>query len=370
MKLKKIAVVVGTRPNFIELAPIIHELNRINQKVLVYDTGQHYDKEMSEIFVKQLKIPKPHCNLKSGSGSHAEQTSRILVGCEKILLKDMPDVLIVEGDTTTSFAAALAASKIKIPIVHIEAGCRIFDKNMPEEINRIIISCLSSLHYAPTNSCRKNLINEGINIKNIRLFGHPLIDAINLVKDKISKITEINGIKFYNSDYYYVTIHRDFNTDNPKILQKILQNLSKLAKQRKIIFPIHPRTKKRIEEFGLERHLDSIISLPPVDYITSLSLTKNAYGIITDSGGLIKESTIFSVPCISLRPNTEWIETLKGNANQLAFVRNNSIEVCVKRLHRNYSKITQNCKSLHSLLGKPGVSQRIVKDICNWNFKH
>lgn len=323
---------------------------------------------MSAVFMSQLNLPKPKRNLHSGSGTHAKQASTILKRCEECLLKDKPDVLVVGGDTTSAFASSLAAAKLKIPVVHIEAGCRTYDKTLPEEINRVLITHLTSLHFPPTINCKNNLLKEGVNLKNIHLRGHPIVDSINLVKNKIKKIKNFKEIDLESANYYYVTIHRDFNTDDPKKLEYILCELNKIAKKKKVVFPIHPRTKKCINKFGLTKLLKNIITLPPVDYVTSLSLVKYSYAIISDSGGLNKEACIFSIPYISLRPNTEWVETLEGCANQLAFQKRNSIMKCIKNLDKNYDKTKQKLKSLDGLFGNVGLSANIAKDICNCNI--
>ncbi len=348
----KIAIVIGARPTFIDLAPIIHHLKN-RAELLIYNTGQHYDREMADIFMEQLSIPEPHRNLESKSGTHAQQTSRIMLRCEEALMKDKPDIIIVKGDTNSALGAALAAAKLKIPIVHIEAGCRSFDKTLPEEINRVIITHITSLHFPPTINCKDNLLREGIKETDIGVTGHPVIDSINLLDDKIRPKED---------DYYYLTIHRDFNTDNRDRLRYILTSINKIAVKRHIIFPVHPRTKKRIEEYGLNELLSNIDAIPPVDYITSLSLIKNAYALITDSGGLTKEACIFGIPLITLRPNTEWIETLKCYANQLAFADGNNILECVKRLDEHYEEAKSSMKRL-KIFGKIGISRHIVDNI-------
>lgn len=352
----KIVIVIGARPTFIDLAPIIHHL-KDRSELLIYNTGQHYDREMADIFIEQLDIPAPYRNLDSKSGTHAQQTSRIMVRCEEALLEDKPDMIIVKGDTNSALGAALAAAKLKIPVIHIEAGCRSFDKTLPEEINRVIITHISTLHFPPTTNCKVNLLNEGIKDADIGIIGHPVIDSINLLVDRISN-------KRYNN-YYYVTIHRDFNTDNKDRLRYILSSLNKIAENRDIIFPIHPRTKKRIEEHGLNELLSNIIIKPPVDYITSLSLIKHAYAIITDSGGLTKEACILGTPLITLRPNTEWIETLQGYANQLAFADGNNILDCIKNLDEHYEEAKASMQALN-IFGQIGISRHIVDNILEY----
>jgi UDP-N-acetylglucosamine 2-epimerase len=359
----KIMVIVGTRPTFIELGPVIHELKKTNCEITICHTGQHYDKEMSDIFLEQLEIPSPRYNLHSGGGSHAQQTARIITRCEDALIKDTPDIVIVEGDTTTAFASSLAAAKLKVPIVHIEAGCRSFDKSLPEEINRVVISHIANLHFPPTPNCKANLLREGLSQKAIKLVGHPIVDSIDIVGEKLNEITHIGGTNINPHEYYYVTLHRDFNVDEPSRLEHILKELDKVSRIRRVVFAIHPRTRKRIHQFGLARHLRHLIKLKPVDYITSLSLIKHAYAIISDSGGLTKEGCILGTPCITLRPNTEWVETIDGYSNQLAFSKGNTLTMCVKRLEKNYDLAKKNLELLQGIFGTVGVSRKIADQI-------
>lgn len=363
MAASKIAVVIGTRPTFIELAPVIHQLQKAGPDILIYHTGQHYDKEMSDIFMDQLDIPPPHENLNAGGGTFPQQVSAILEGCDGLLERDRPDMLVVEGDTNTAFASALAAANKKIPVVHIEAGCRSFDKTLPEEVNRVLISHITDMHFPPTMNCKKNLLDEGIKENEIGIVGHPIVDSVDLVKNRLRNPADL-GLGVEEGGYYFVTIHRDFNTDNRERLEHILKELSRVAEKRKIVFPVHPRTKNRIEQFGLGKLMEKIKTIPPVDYITSLSLTRGAYAVISDSGGLTKESCIFGVPYISLRPNTEWVETLAGNANQLAFGKGNTIGGCIENLDRNYDAARNSMISLQNLLGERGLSAKMASQIC------
>lgn len=318
---------------------------------------------MSDIFLEQLQIPSPKYNLHSGAGSHAQQTARIITRSENALIRDNPDLVIVEGDTTTAFASSLAAAKLKVPIAHIEAGCRSFDKTLPEEINRVVISHVANLHFPPTPNCARNLLREGVDKKVINLAGHPIVDAIDLVRKKLKEITLLGKTKINPYEYYFVTLHRDFNVDDPSRLEYILRELDKVSNVRTVVFAIHPRTRKRIHEFGLTRFLGNIIKLKPVDYITSLSLIRHAYAIISDSGGLTKESCILGVPSVTLRPNTEWIETIGGYSNQLAFSKGNTLMTCVNRLERNYELAKKNLKLSQDIFGAVGVSSKIADQI-------
>lgn len=371
---KRIVAVLGTRPQFIEMAPIIHALYKFNDvELLIYNTGQHYDQFMSEIFFNQLSIPSPNANLEVAADgtTHAEQTGKIMIRTESLLMADKPDMVVVEGDTNSALGAALAASKLKIPITHIEAGCRVFDKSLPEEINRVLISHVTDLHFAPTNNCQSNLEREGIDRHRIEMRGHPIVDAVSIVKKKLRPVTnldEIKGKAVESHQYYFVTMHRDFNVDDSARLRSILIEIDKISLKMPVVFAIHPRTKKRIEQFGLERYLRNVIALGPVGYITSLSLISDAYAVISDSGGLTKESALLGTPCITLRPNTEWIETLDGYCNQLAFSNGNNVMKCVENLERNYDIVKQNAKSLNKVFGEEGLSADIARIICSLSF--
>lgn len=345
----KLAVILGTRPQIIELAPVIHALHRDDHQVIIYHSGQHYDREMSAVFIKQLGIPEPDKTFSPASGTHAEQTARIMVEIERACMDDRPDKVILEGDTNTALAAGLAAVKLKIPIVHIEAGCRIHNKSLPEEVNRILISHMATTHCSPTSTCTENLHKEGIT--NVNQTGHPVVDSIELVKDKLTPIHKPGS-------YYYSTIHRDFNTDDPARLQEIITQLEHLDKP--VYLAAHPRTAERLNKFKIDTNNINII--PPIDYIGSLSMIKYSYAVISDSGGLQKESTILGTPMITIRPNTEWPETLAFNANQLAISDDNLVLLqCVKYLNTNYHRIKSNAKKLVDVLGRPGTSEVIAK---------
>lgn len=367
----RVTAVVGTRPTFIEMAPVIHELQKASCNLSICHTGQHYDKEMSTIFLERLNIPFVKYSLESGSGSHAKQTAKIVTRFEDVLGLENPDLVIVEGDTTSAFAASLAAVKLKVPVAYVEAGCRTYDHNLPEEVNRVLISHISSVQFPATPNCRRNLLREGIAKESIGPTGHPIVDSIDLVKSKIRPIAMVGDTLVERDEYYYFTLHRDFNVDDPERLRIILAQVSKVAAdgRRKIVFAMHPRTRKRIREFRLGKYLNDIIVSKPVDYLTSLSLASSAYAILSDSGGLTKESTILGVPCITLRPDTEWTETLGGFSNQLAFARGNSIPRCIKLLEKNYDSALKNLKNIRGLFGKPGVSKKIVRHLMELQFK-
>jgi UDP-N-acetylglucosamine 2-epimerase len=313
----KIVSVVGARPQFIKLSPLSKELRRKHREIVLH-TGQHYDYELSRIFFSQLSIPKPDYNLGIGSDEHGAQTGGMLKGIEEVLLFEKPDLVLVYGDTNSTLAGALAGAKLKFPVAHVEAGLRSFVKSMPEEINRVLTDHVSSLLFCPTPTSVRNLKREGIT-RGIYLTGDVMYDSLraNLAAaEKKSRVIKKLGLK--REDFYLMTIHRSENTDDEGNLKKIARILSNL--DRKTVFPVHPRTRKRLSEFGLLDGLlrqDDLILTDPVGYLDMLVLEKNARCVLTDSGGVQKEAFFLKTPCLTLREETEWVETLKGNRNRL-----------------------------------------------------
>lgn len=307
-----IAVIIGTRPEIIKMAPIIRALGR--KDFFILHTGQHYSYRMDGIFFRELALPAPKYNLAIGSATHGKQTGRMLEGIEEILLDEKPDVVLVQGDTNTVLAGALAATKLRIAVGHVEAGLRSHDMSMPEEKNRIVADHLSEMLFAPTKNAVKTLKKENVTGK-IFLTGNTVVDAmkqhLNFIGDK------------EESDHFLVTVHREENTDDPSRLAGILKGLKEISGKygKKIIYPMHPRTKKTIERYGLQKLLSSIETLEvtePVSYLDFLSLENSASLVLTDSGGVQEEACILGVPCVTLRDNTERPETLNAGANVLA----------------------------------------------------
>ncbi len=314
---KTILSIVGARPQFIKAGPVSRALRKHFTEILV-DSGQHYDYNMSARFFEELRIPEPDYHLNVGSGTHAVQTAQILTGVEEILLKARPDWVIVYGDTNTTLAGVLAAAKLSIPAIHIEAGLRSFNREMPEEINRVVADHLSSVLFAPTGVAVKNLATEGI-MRQVYNVGDVMYDAvIDNMAIAVSKSNTLKIIGLETKRYYLATIHRAENTDDPELLKRILQALSSL-KAAEVILPLHPRTRKSIMKFDLEDLLvrSGIRFIEPVGYFDMLLLEKNAAKIITDSGGVQKEAYILGVPCITLRGETEWVETVDSGWNIL-----------------------------------------------------
>lgn len=310
----KIIHVVGARPQFVKLAPLYNTLKNGGFQQIVIHTGQHYDRKMSEVFFDELSIPKPDFNLNINQGSHAYQTAEMMKGIENILLKNKDSKLIIYGDTNSTLAAAISASKIGIPIYHVEAGLRSFNRAMPEEINRILADRISSCLLVPTKTGMKNLENEGLSDIAF-LTGDIMTDSIEQnIKIAKNKSDVLKCLNLKKNDYYLLTLHRPYNVDNPAKLFSILMNLSKL--DRKILFPIHPRTRKILDS-QIKMDFKNILLVEPQGYLDFLILEQNACKIITDSGGIQKEACILKRPCITLRSETEWVETVENKVNLL-----------------------------------------------------
>lgn len=319
----KILSIVGARPQFIKEFPVYIQLKNSKEfeEILVH-TGQHYDYEMSLVFFEELKIPKPDYHLGVGSGNHSQQTGKIMERLEKVLMKEKPSLVLVYGDTNTTLAGALSSTKLNIPVAHIEAGLRSFNKTMPEEINRILTDHISTFLFCPTKTAVENLKKEGIvsskkKERYVYLSGDVMEEALYLVLPKIEKGQKIlDDLNLKKKKYLLVTIHRAENTDVKERLEKIFKILEELSKDFEIVFPIHPRTKKQIEKFKIKIP-EKLKIINPLSYIKMLSLEKNAHTILTDSGGVQKEAYWFSVPCFTLRKETEWVETLKSGLNKV-----------------------------------------------------
>lgn len=315
----KIAVVMGTRPEIIKFSPIVRECLRLHQDFFIIHTGQHYSYGMDRVFFEQLGLPDARYNLDAGSGTHAEQTARMLVGTEKVLIKERPDIVLVEGDTNTVLAGALAAVKLGIRIGHVEAGLRSYDRQMPEEINRILTDHCSDLLFAPTSVSKSTLLSEGIPEDKIFVTGNTIVDAVYQNMDIAKKkIVQNRALGVDSCGYFLVTLHRQENVDNAQRFQNVLKGMQMVQEQfgLPVIYPIHPRAKKMLKKFELRTK--GITMTKPLDYLDFLRLESNAKLILTDSGGVQEEACILRVPCVTLRNNTERPETLEVGANVLA----------------------------------------------------
>jgi UDP-N-acetylglucosamine 2-epimerase (non-hydrolysing) len=323
----KIIMVAGARPNFMKVKPFLRTIEIHNSRgategpkitTLLVHTGQHYDQNMSDIFFRELGIRRPDINLAAGSGSHAVQTANIMLGFEPICIREKPDWVVVVGDVNSTMACTLVCAKLSIPIAHIEAGLRSFDRTMPEEINRVVTDALADLLLTPSRDADENLMREGIPEERIRLVGNIMIDSVmeNLRRAQESDI--LNRLKIDSGHYMYVTLHRPSNVDDQAALASIMTALGQLSLRVPVIFPMHPRTRRMLSEFGVSSKAnDQVKLLDPIGYHSSLWLTKNARLVLTDSGGLQEEATFFRTPCLTLRPNTERPITLILGSNRL-----------------------------------------------------
>lgn len=350
----KVMSIVGARPQFIKLAPVSRELRKEHSEVLVH-TGQHYDWLMSEAFFKQLGIPQPDCNLGVGSGSHAEQTGMMLVGVEKVLLEELPDFVLVYGDTNSTLAGALAAAKLSIPIGHIEAGLRSSNRQMPEEINRVLTDHVSTLLFCPTETAVRHLAAEGIT-EGVHNVGDVMCDALlHGMKLAPKSVNILQCLGLEPRHYLLATIHRASNTDNLPNLASILAAFNVLEEV--IIFPAHPRVRGVLERMNFRLN-SNVRLIEPVGYLEMLALERNARMILTDSGGVQKEAYLCGVPCVTLREETEWRETVEAGWNVIVGVDKDRLVEAVKGFQPKGNR--------PSVFGDGKASQRITEILREW----
>jgi len=305
----KIFLVGGTRPNFIKIAPLARACDKFGVEYKVIHTGQHYDFNLTDVFFNELEIREPDYFLEVGSSTHADQTAKIMQRFEKVCLHDKPDIVVVVGDVNSTIACSLVVSKLEnIKLAHVEAGLRSFDRTRPEEVNKIVTDVLSNYLFTTVEYANSNLLDEGIPSENIFLVGDVVLDNL---------IYNLPKIKKNDKQYVLATIHRPHNTDNPKVLKIILSLLSKISNEIDVIFPIHPRTNRRIEEFKLSKYIKGITLIEPQGYIEFLSLLANSFCVITDSGGVQVETTYLGKPCMSIMDQTSHLYTLSKGTNTL-----------------------------------------------------
>ncbi|MDT8420826.1 MAG: UDP-N-acetylglucosamine 2-epimerase (non-hydrolyzing) [Desulfuromonadales bacterium] len=325
MRKMKIINVVGARPNFMKMAPIIEALDKHPQRFehLLVHTGQHYDEKMSKAFFDDLGMPKPAIDLGVGSGSHAEQTARIMVEFEKVCLTEKPDLVIVVGDVNSTMACTITAKKLGTKVAHVEAGLRSRDMSMPEEINRLCTDVLCDYLFTTDHFADENLAAEGLPVEKIHFVGNVMIDTLVKHRQMASTLDLCQTMGLQKGAYATMTLHRPGNVDDPEILNGLLEALATIAKELPIIFPIHPRTRKMAEQFGLGHYFNigkkvaGIWCTEPLGYLEFLHLNMNARLVLTDSGGLQEETTVLGVPCITIRPNTERPITCTDGTNIL-----------------------------------------------------
>jgi UDP-GlcNAc3NAcA epimerase len=348
----RFASIVGARPQFVKVAMVSRALRQQHEELIIH-TGQHYDYNMSAQFFDELDIPAPDYHLEVGSGPHGAQTGRMLEAIEEVLMKEPFDAVIVYGDTNSTLAGALAAAKLHIPVAHVEAGLRNFDQAMPEEINRVISDHLSCRLYCPTRAACRNLNREGIT-RGVELVGDVMYDLLLLVQPKLALRTErlLQTFHLTPQSYALVTVHRAVNADNPEAMRGIADGLNRL--EMPVIFPVHPRTRARLEHYAItwEKHVHLI---EPVGYLDMMALGRTAYRILTDSGGLQKEAFLLGVACVTLREETEWVETVEAGWNVLVGTRWQDIVKAVGRPNPE--------PSLHNPFGEGDAALRIAHSL-------
>jgi len=358
----KIINIVGARPQFIKAAAVTRAIARhnsqsaslrINEKIL--HTGQHYDDNMSKVFFDELEIPEPVWNLGVGSGLHGEQTGQMLQRIEEVLLTEKPDLCLVYGDTNSTLAGALASTKLHIPIGHVEAGLRSFNRKMPEEINRVATDHMSDILFCPIKTAVENLKNEGI-ARGVYQCGDVMYDCTLFYSDKSKKIEQkiLNRLNIRTKSYYLATVHRAENTDDKFRLGQIIEAFSEIATcECPVILPLHPRTVERVDKYGL-KFVDEVKVLKPVSYLEMLVLEENSRVILTDSGGMQKEAFFLGVPCVTLREETEWVETVGVGFNVLAGADKEKIVAHTQKASQ-LQKI-----SVENIYGKGDAAEKIV----------
>ena len=310
-----IAYVLGARPNFVKTAPVLRALSQRlpSTRHVVIHTGQHYDKAMSDVFLDELGLPVPDYSLGVGSGSHGAQTARALVGIEEALQVEKPELVVVPGDVNSTLAGALAAAKLGIPVAHIEAGLRNFDRSMPEEVNRVLVDQLADFCFTHSPEAADNLQREGIGASRISFVGNTMIDTLVRLRPRVAESTMVRGLGLEPGGYALVTLHRPKLVDGP-LLEDALAALSQLARSMPVVFPVHPRTRERLRELP---HVEGLILVEPLGYVDFLALEENAAAVVTDSGGVQEETTYLRVPCFTIRDSTERPITVTAGTNRL-----------------------------------------------------
>lgn len=329
----KISIVLGTRPEIIKMSPVIRECKRQALDYFILHTGQHYSYNMDRVFFEELDLPDAKYNLDVGSGSHGEQTGKMLIGIEKILQREKPDIVLVEGDTNSTLAGAIAATKLGIKVGHVEAGLRSYDRRMPEEINRVLTDHCSDYLFAPTEKSREILLSEGIPDEKIFLTGNTIVDAVHQSLEIANRKRKVmNDLHLQPKEYLVATVHRQENVDDKARFCGILEGLEKVGAELgfPIIYSIHPRSRKKLKEFDLQPNGVKLID--PIDFLSFLQLESNAELVLTDSGGVQEETCVLKVPCVTLRDNTERPETIKVGSNILAGTNPDRILECVKKM--------------------------------------
>jgi len=344
-----IDIIAGARPNFMKIAPIIREIETSNQKLglkqgdqghLEYrliHTGQHYDRNMSGAFFEQLGIPEPHMNLESGSGTQAEQTGRIMVRYEEVLAGRKSDLCIVVGDVTSTMACSITAKKMGVKVAHVEGGIRSRDWTMPEEINRVVTDSITDFFFTTSEVANSNLRKEGVNEDAIFFVGNTMIDTLLSNLGNLQKPGIADEYSLSEGNYFVMTLHRPANVDEQKKLKELIEHIANGAGDKKIIFPVHPRTRKILDELGIR--FDNLKYTEPLGYLEFIYLVKHAFAVITDSGGITEETTVLGIPCLTLRDNTERPETVTKGTNELIGTKPEAVKPALQKLMKgNWKK--------------------------------
>ena len=351
----KFASIVGARPQFIKLAPVSRALRRRHSEVIIH-TGQHYHAQLSATIFDELTVPSPDYNLDIGSGAHGEQTGKMLAAIEDVLIKERPDGVIVFGDTNSTLAAALAAVKLHIPVAHVEAGLRSFDRRMPEEINRVVTDHVSARLFCPTALAQRNASAEGI-VQGVEVVGDVMYDILLQVEPSLAERsrTLLPALGIQPQEFVLATIHRAANTDDAVTMRRIAQALGSLDMP--VVFPVHPRTRNRLDQYGITWG-ERVIQVEPVGYLDMLALQRAARCIVTDSGGIQKEAFLLGVPCVTVRDTTEWPETLEGGWNMLT---GSNTEAIREAVHRPWPALPPG-----KPFGEGDAAERISQSLLDW----
>jgi UDP-N-acetylglucosamine 2-epimerase (non-hydrolysing) len=359
-----IHLICAARPNFMKVAPLYHALKKeLWATPVIVHTGQHYDPNMSDAFFKDLGLPNPDIYLDVKSGSHAEQTGKVMISYEKVLQEQRPDLVVVVGDVNSTMAATLAASKLGIRVAHLEAGLRSFDRTMPEEINRLVTDVLADMLWTPSQDGVDNLLREGISSEKIQLVGNIMIDSLEMLREKIERQSTYRDFGLEAGQYGVVTLHRPSNVDDPYVLRKICDILAEIAGIVPLIFPIHPRTRKNLEGIHLLTGMEDskkLILPEPMNYVRFMSLVFNCRFVITDSGGIQEETSYLGIPCLTVRKNTERPITVTHGTNQLC-----ELDDVIRKTKEILLGVRQKRKPIEFWDGK--TAERIVKILRNGN---
>ncbi len=360
--MRPLLIVAGTRPEVIKLAPVMENLERLDVEYLFIWSGQHYDYELSKVFFEELGVREPVEDLGVGSGSHAKQTADCMVGVESAIKKYSPSIVIAQGDTNTVLASALASAKTLTPFAHVEAGMRSWDMRMPEEINRRVAGSIASLHFAPTKLAAINLLFEGISRDSIYLSGDTLMDVLHRYIPHARRVGEqlLSELGLERGGFVLATVHRAENTDDPERLENIMAALQEISrKYYKVVFPMHPRTRKAVMSYGLDKYLEGLVVLNPLGYFEFQGLLMNSRVVVTDSGGVQEEAFALKIPTVTLRYNTEWPETTIYGINRLAGAEKERIVRLVKEQANRVEELKK--LNIENLLGDGKAGERISR---------